>query len=308
MLATKQQVIIVGDVSGAALDTLIGAISQGKVDGMVVPPPAYGQDGHDYFEDIAIYTGANLWLENMSFKDLKPEDLGTLKSARVSRDKAILFGNNETGDAIAGRIAAIEQQLARPDMTPSLKEQLDERRAKLAGKVAIIRVGAVTEAAREELFYRVEDAVEACKSALSSGIVAGGATTLLFASQDQRMTPKEAKEAGYSGGGFGDGIIKLPTLEPFIKEALQAPIRLLFANAAEDGGYYLNKILEAGYGKGYNLREIGKEPEDLYKSGIVDPTKVVLQTVENAFENAGQLLTTGAVITDEVADEAKTNS
>jgi chaperonin GroEL len=282
MSQAKKQFIIVGDVSGAALDTLVGAISQQLVDGVPLPPPAYGADGHEYFEDIAIYTGARLWLEADSFKDLTLEDMGTVKRARLSQQKAILFGDNETGDAIAERIKRIKDQLQDTNVSPSLAETLEERYAKLAGKVSIIKVGANTEMGRERLFFQVEDAVEACKSALSSGVVAGGATTLLFASQ-------------------------LKGLEPFVKEALQQPFRLLLANVGEDGGYYLQKVLAAGYGKGYDLSHMDKEPIDLSKQGIVDPTKVILQTVKNAFENAGGLLTVGATVT-EVDDNEVTSA
>lgn len=277
----NKQAIIVGDVAGAAMDTLLWAISNQKADAIVIPPPAFGNDGHEYFEDIAIYTGANLWLEGDSFKDVKLEDFGQIKGARVSQQKAILFGDNSTGNEISDRIKLIKDQLEASDVTPTIKETLEQRYAKLAGKVSIIKVGAATEVEREELFFRVEDAVEACKSALSSGIVAGGATTLLFASTLRKATKKQE-----------------PVLESFVKVALQEPFRLLMNNSAEDGGYRLNQVLSAGYGKGFNLREMTEEPIDLLEAGIVDATKVVLQTVKNAFSVAGALLTTGTVITE----------
>jgi chaperonin GroEL len=291
MAQGQKQFIIVADVAGAALETLVWAIQNQKADGLVVPPPAFGADGHDYFEDIATYTGARLILEGDDFKTVTLEDFGQIKRARISREKAILFGDNSTGDAISDRIVAIQKQLSRSDVTPSLKEQLEQRYAKLAGKVSIIKVGAATEVEREELFFRVEDAVEACKSALSSGIVAGGATTLLFASTLRKDDKKQT-----------------PVLEPFVKEALQSPFRLLMSNAAEDGGYRLNQVLSAGYGKGFNLRDMGDEPIDIIGAGIVDATKVVLQTVKNAFSVAGALLTTGTVITEEADDVPKAQS
>jgi len=275
----QKQFIIVGDVAGAALETLVWAIQNQKADGLVVPPPAYGADGHDYFEDIATYTGARLWLESDSFSDISLDDFGTIKRARVSRDKTILFGDNSTGLEIVARISQIKEQM-KGEMTPSLKEVLETRLAKLAGKVSIIKVGAATEVEREELFFRVEDAVEACKSALADGVVAGGATTLLFASE----------------------LIN----EQFIKEALRYPFRLLMSNAGEDGGYRMNQILNAGYGYGFNLRNMTDEPQDLLTGGIVDATRVISQVVDNAFSVAGALLTTGTVIVDaEVEDDKK---
>ncbi len=275
----NKQFIIIGDVAGAALETLIWAIQNQKADGLAIAPPAYGADGHDYFEDIAIYTGANLYLESNSFSDVTLEDFGVVKRAQVSRDKSILFGDNSTGNEIVDRIAAIREQM-KGEMTPSLAEVLETRLAKLVGKVSIIKVGAATEVEREELFFRVEDAVEACKSALSDGVVAGGATTLLFASELE--------------------------LEPFIKLALRELFKLLMSNSVEDGGYRLNQVLNAGYGKGFNLRNMTAEPIDLLESGIVDATKVILQVVENSFSVSGALLTTGTVITELVENEKST--
>lgn len=295
----QRQFVIVGDVAGAALETLVWAIQNQKADGLSIPPPAYGADGHEYFEDIATYTGARLILEGDSFKDITVEYSGSIKKARIGRDKATLFGNNETGDAIAERIKSIREQIDKQEMTPSLKETLESRLAKLAGKVSIVKVGAATEVEREELFFRVEDAVEACKSALSSGIVAGGATTLLFAS----IMGSELNETNKKS----DAPTPQFTLDKFVRDALQQPFRLLMSNAAEDGGYRLNQVLQAGYGKGFNLKAMSNEPVNLFEEGIVDATKVVLQTVKNAFSVAGSFLTTGAVVTEEEEDEKSTN-
>lgn len=279
MAQNNKQFIIVGDVAGAAMETLIWAIQNQKADGLVVPPPAFGSDGHDYFEDIATYTGSHLFLEGDDFSNVTLDHFGTIRRARVTREKAILFGDNLTGDDISNRIKQIQDQLKKTDVSPGLKEQLEQRYAKLAGKISIIKVGASTDVEREELFFRVEDAVEACKSALSSGVVAGGATTLLFASSIRKT--------------------KGEILEQFVKEALQEPFRLLMSNAGEDGGFRLNQVLNAGYGQGFNLRDMNEEPVDLIEAGIVDATKVILQIVKNAFSVAGALLTTGTVITEE---------
>lgn len=343
----QKQFVIVGDVSGAAFETLVWAISNQKADGLCIPPPAFGNDGHEYFADIAAYTGARLWLESDNFKDVTADDFGMLKRSRIARDKAILFGDdtrvinsklvdksqenlenaeqqvesvrtkmelpsqepttleekatleqmrrqlrehldaaNEalsaakenlvkpvtTANAIAERIKTVDDEL-KGDVSESRKEVLDQRKAKLAGKVSIVKVGAATEMEREELFFRVEDAVEASKSALSSGIVAGGATTLLFASD----------ELG---------------LDQFIVEALQEPFRLLMKNAAYRADLKLDQTLKAGYGHGFNLRDMTEEPIDLLEAGVVDATKVVLQTVKNSFSVAGGLLSTGGTITE----------
>jgi chaperonin GroEL len=285
----QRQFVIVGDVSGAALETLMWAVTNNKVDGVSIMPPAFGADGHEYFEDLTTYVGGRLILEGDSFDTIKLEDFGAVESARISREKAILFGMPDHAKEVAARVEAITEQLKTGELPPSLKEQLEQRRAKLAGKVSIIKVGAATEFEREELFFRVEDAVEACKSALSSGIVAGGATTLVFASS---MRIEQGKK-------------QVPALEPFVKQALQQPFRLLMSNAAEDGGYRLNQVLNAGYGKGFNLRDDltpESEPIDLFKAGVVDATKVMVQVVKNAFSIAGSLLTSGAIVT-EVEDE-----
>lgn len=343
----QKQFVIVGDVTGAAFDTLMWAIQNQKADGLCIPPPAYGNDGHEYFEDIATYTGARLYLESDSFKTVKLDDFGTVKKARISREKAILFGDSNrvvnsaqvlesrnTLDASLERIEDIKAEAEEPspepetpeeqqrlrevrkelklrtdqatvavkeakdslvkpltiadttaerirlikdrldnEENPHVKEVLEQRLAKLAGKVSIVKVGAATDVERDELYFRVEDAVEACKSALSSGIVAGSATTLLFASD-------------------------LP-LEQFVKEALRKPFNLLMTNSAEEGGYRMRQILDAGYGYGFDLKNMTNEPVDLIEKGVVDATKVVLQTVKNAFSVAGAVLTMGATITEE---------
>jgi chaperonin GroEL len=287
---SQRQIVIVADVTGAAADTLLWAISNNKIDGLAIPPPAFGADGHDWFEDIAIYTGARLWLESDDFEHVTLDSFGEVKGARISRDRAVLFGDGDrevngvsVGNAIAERIAQIENQKAQTDASPALIETYELRIARLGGKVSIVKVGAPTEVEREELFFRVEDAVEACKSAIEMGIVAGGATTLLFASVEE--IGKIRSKPDYA-------------LEKFVRDALQAPFGLLMSNAGEDGGYRKNQVLNAGYGKGFNLRNMSDEPVDLYKSGIVDATKVVLQVVKNSFSIAAALLTTGTVITE----------
>lgn len=351
----QRQFIIVGDVSGAAYETLIWALQNQKADGLCIPPPAYGNDGHEYFEDIATYTGATLWLEANSFKEVTLENFGTVKRSRVSRDKAILFGDNArvvnsklvdktqddlrnaelevedirsqvdspaqtpatlgeeatlaqvrkeqrdrlneantalsiarnnivkpmtTLDVVTDRIKTIKDEIKK-DIGTSRKEVLEQRLAKLAGKVSIIKVGAATEVEREELFFRVEDAVEASKSALSSGVVAGGATTLLFAGEELEI-------------------------DSFIRDALQEPFRLLMKNAAYRADLKLDQTLKAGYGKGFDLHTMTEEPIDLIDKGVVDATKVVLQTVKNAFSVAGGLLSAGGSITEEEDEKAKT--
>jgi chaperonin GroEL len=279
--------VIIGDVSSAAYETLLWALSNDinledgsvrRLTCLVVPPPAYGSDGHDYFEDIATYTGARLILESDEFKQVTSAHFGTAKGAIIERHKAVIFGDNKTGDEIAERIKTIKTLMADTDISPSQKEAYEQRLAKLAGKVSILKIGAATDVEREELFFRVEDAVEACKSALSSGVVAGGATTLLFASQLE--------------------------IERFVSDALQKPFKLLMEHSAEDSGLRKQQILKAGYGKGFNLKAMTDEPTDLNESGVVDPTKVVLQTVKNAFANAGALLTMGTTITEVEEDEA----
>lgn len=273
----QRQFVIVGDVSGAALETLVWAIQNQKADGLTIQPPAFGADGHEYFVDIATYTGARLILEAENFKDVTAEYSGSIKKANIARDKATLYGDNHTGDAIADRIAEIKKQM-KQDISPSMKEQLESRLAKLSGKVAIIKVGAATEVEREELFFRVEDAVEACKSALSSGIVAGGATALLFASEECDV-------------------------DTFVRDALKQPFKLLMSNAAERADYRLEQVLRAGYGYGFNLKNMTPEPIDMIETGTVDATKVVLQTVKNAFSVAGGLLSAGGSISEDKEDE-----
>lgn len=291
----QKQFVIIGDVSGSAMETLVLAIQNQKADGLVIPPPAFGSDGHEYFEDIAVYTDSKIILEGDNFQKVDESYCGTVKKARISRDKAILFGHTSTlknvlneanqvveqeiniAEAIDKRIKDIKHQIKTQEMTTSLQETLETRLAKLAGKVSIIKVGAATEQEREELFFRVEDAVEASKSALANGVVAGGATTLLHASNTLE-------------------------LDIFIKDALQEPFILLMKNAGQRADLRLEQTLQAGYGNGYDLSNMTDKPVDLVAGGVVDAAKVVLQTVQNAFSVAGGLLSAGGSIS-EVDDE-----
>jgi chaperonin GroEL len=290
-VANNRQFVIIGDVAGGAMDTLVYAIREKKADGLVIPPIAYGADGQEYFEDIATYTNARIILDGDSFMNVDVSYCGTVKKARIGRDKAVLFGVDTITQgeaelnvkaAVEKRIKEINKEINGKEMTTSRKEVLEGRKAKLAGKVSIIKVGAATEQEREELFFRVEDAVEACKSALSMGVVAGGATTLLHASVE----------------------LELPV---FIREALQEPFSLLMRNAAQRAERNLDKVLEAGYGFGFDLSNMTDEPVNLIEKGVVDPAKVVIQTIQNAFSVAGGLLSAGGSIT-EVEDEPKNES
>jgi chaperonin GroEL len=316
---TERQFVLIADVSGPALETLVYAIQNQMVDGLSIQPPAFGADGHDYFVDIATYTGAKLILESDNFKDVTYDHSGSIKKARIGRDKSTLYGDNHTGNKIADRIAEIKKQM-KGDISPSMKEQLEGRLAKLSGKVAIIKVGAATEVEREELFFRVEDAVEACKSALSSGIVAGGATTLLFASEMKPVLPVyDADKIHAADLDLTSGEVMVVSdvdaaqyiqgnhvLPRFIREALQQPFQLLMSNAAERGEYRLEQVLKAGYGYGFDLKHMTDEPVDMLENGTVDAAKVVLQTVKNAFSVAGGLLSAGGSISeDESNEEAK---
>jgi chaperonin GroEL len=150
-------------------------------------------------------------------------------------------------------------------------EQLEIRQSRLTGKIATIKVGAATQVEKEELRYRVDDAIQATRAARDGGVVPGGATTMLWASQ-------------------------LEGLEPLVAEALKRVFRKLMENGGQEGGYRLMQALNSKWGWGFNLREMTDKPVDLLKGGVIDPTKVMVQVVQNACSVAGNIITTGCVV------------
>lgn len=266
-----KNLVIIGDVptNSEGMNTLMLNVLQGKLNAVVIPPPAYNEEATAFMEDIATYTGANLFLNGDDIKTVTRENFGSAERVQVNDKRAILFrgaGNQEDIDARATMIKKSMKE--EPDS--HAKDNFEKRHAKLTGKIAIVNVGGSTQTEMEELRYRVEDAIEATKSAMEEGVLPGGATMLVAAT-------------------------KLDISRLF-KNALEDTFRHLMNNAAEPADYRLEQVRHAEKGFGFNLRDMTDEPIDLSKSGIWDATRAVTQTVENATSAAGSLLTAGGIV------------
>lgn len=284
MRQPNPKLVVVGDVSGEALQVLLqNTVAQVDANGkpfpfeaLVINPGIFGEDGRLTFEDIAIYVGAEVISEGMDMKSLPNNVYGTANRVQVSPDQSIIFGVGNA-DEISSRAAEIKANIDKETHSHT-KDQLEQRYSKLLGKIAIVNVGGSTPAEMEELRFRVEDAIEATKSAMAEGVLPGGGTMLVHATQLD--------------------------ISPLFKKALTETFNKLMTNAAESADYRFRQILNAKPGFGFNLRDITEQPVDLTKAGVWDATRAVVQTVENAASSAGALLTVDTIITP--LDEEKT--
>jgi len=270
----NKKLVIIGDVrmNSDAMTTLFLNLREKVAMGfevVIIPPPAYNDEASAFMEDIAIYTGAKVYLTGDDLKDLSIDDFGSAERVQLNADRAILFRGAGATNDIVDRAAIIRDSIDK-ETNANRKDTLEQRLAKLTGKIAIVNVGGSTQTEMEELRYRVEDAIEATKSAMSDGVLPGGATMLVRASE-----------------------LKISKL---YKDALQDTFNKLMTNAAEKADYRLEQVLRSEPGFGFNLRDISKDPIDLAKAGIWDATRAVIQTVENATSAAGSLLTVGSIV------------
>lgn len=270
-----KKLVIIGEVRGEALQILLANSmaqqdSQGRpvpFEGVVVPPPAYGEEAKLFMEDVAIYVGGSILTD--ADKDITLSHFGSAQRVQVNQGRAILFKGKGNAEAISTRAAEIKTNID-SETNAHAKDQLENRYSKLVGKIAIVNVGASTPTEMEELRFRVEDAIEATKSAMSDGVVPGGATILVHATT---------------------------VCSPLFNAALVETFKKLYDNAGEASDYRLKQIQSKKLGMGFNLRDMTDEPIDLAKAGIWDATRAVVQTIENATSAAGALLTVGALVT-----------
>lgn len=293
-----QKVVIIGDVRGEALQLLLANSvamqdNQGRsvpFEAVVVPPLAYNDEAKLYNDDIAAYTGAKVMTE--ANKNITADMLGHIDRAQINQERAILFAAKDRGEAITSRAAEIKTNIDKETNT-HLKDVLETRYSKLVGKIAIVNVGASTQTEMEELRFRVEDAIEATKSAMSDGVVPGAGTVLAIASTLADLKPNK---------------LESPISQVFAT-ALKNTFKKLYDNAGESSDYRLKQVIAKGLDKpryGFNLRDMTDEPIDLAKAGIWDATRAVVQTIENATSAAGSLLTVGALVTPQ--DDAQASS
>ena len=277
--------IIAEEVDGEALATLVVNKIRGTLKVAAVKAPAFGDRRKAIMEDIAIVTGGRAITEDLGLKleNVKVEDLGRAKKVVIDKDNTTVIEGAGKRAAIEGRIKQIRVQIEETTSDYD-REKLQERLAKLAGGVAVIRVGAATEIAMKELKARVEDALHATKAAVEEGVVPGGGTALL---RTQKVVDKLAKSL--------EGDLRTGAL--IIRRALEEPMRMISENAGHDGAIIVEQVRsESNVSTGFNADE--EKIQDLVSAGVIDPTKVVRVAIQNASSIAGLLLTTEALIAE----------
>jgi len=278
----KDLVLIAEDVEGEALGTLVLNRLKGVFNTVAIKAPAFGDRRKDILQDIAILTGGEVIIEDAgtTFENADLSVIGTARKVIVTKDDSTIIEGAGAAAAVKARIDQINSQIEAASSEYD-KENLEKRRAALSGKVAVIKVGGATETEIEEKKFRVDDAVNAVKAALDEGIVAGGGVTLVNVAQAVKVEGSDSEAAGAN----------------LLKDALEQPFRILLTNSGLNPDEWLPQVRKGKSGMGVDVNHPEKLA-DLKAAGIVDPTRVTKEAVQNAASIAGTAMTMGAVVVE----------
>ena len=289
--AGRKLVIIAEDIEGEALSTIIVNKLRGTFTCVGVKAPGFGDRRKEMLQDIAILTGGQVITEELGLelKNATVDMLGTARQVKIGKENTIIIDGAGDKEQITARVAQIRNQI---ETTTSDfdREKLQERLAKLAGGVAVIKVGAATEIEMKEKKLRIEDALAATKAAVEEGIVAGGGVALINAIPAVKALAEE------TAGDEKTGVC-------IVLKSLEAPVRQIAANAGLEGSVIIDKILTSGK-VNYGFDAYNEEYTDMLTAGIVDPTKVTRSALQNAASVASMVLTTESLVTDKKEDPA----